>query len=88
MSLYVCSNAAENRAHLKQQKLLNAAFLKLSKNVKHLEEENKALREEVRRAMGSPSSTSKGWFHSLLFSHNISLIYVQSDRDLKDMSFL
>ncbi|XP_048870321.1 IQ domain-containing protein E isoform X2 [Brienomyrus brachyistius] len=55
------SNTAENRAHLKQQKVLNAAVLKLSKNVKHLEEENKALREEVRRAMGSPSSTSRGY---------------------------
>nr|XP_023670656.1 IQ domain-containing protein E isoform X1 [Paramormyrops kingsleyae] len=79
------SNAAENRAHLKQQKVLNAAVLKLSKNVKHLEEENKALREEVRRAMGSPSSTSRGysdWSKQRLVRRVIEL-----EKKIKDADF-
>ncbi|KAJ8391876.1 hypothetical protein AAFF_G00084920 [Aldrovandia affinis] len=55
------SNRAESKESLKQQKVLNATILRLSKNIKQLHEENKTLREELERATESPSSTTRGY---------------------------
>ncbi|XP_066432502.1 IQ domain-containing protein E isoform X2 [Eleutherodactylus coqui] len=53
----------ESKDSLRRQKALNAAVLKLSKQVKELQEENKSLKADLDRAMGqSPTSTrSKGY---------------------------
>ncbi|XP_056391928.1 IQ domain-containing protein E [Hyla sarda] len=53
----------ESKDSLRRQKALNAAVLKLSKQVKELQEENKSLKADLDRAMAqSPTSTrSKGY---------------------------
>ncbi|XP_073409824.1 IQ domain-containing protein E isoform X2 [Dendrobates tinctorius] len=53
----------ESRDSLRRQKALNAAVLKLSKQVKELQEENKSLKADLDRAMAqSPTSgRSKGY---------------------------
>ncbi|KAG7491971.1 hypothetical protein MATL_G00009570 [Megalops atlanticus] len=55
------SNRAESKESLKQLKVLNSTNLRLSKNIKQLQEENKTLREELERATESPSSTARGY---------------------------
>ncbi|KAM5153096.1 IQ domain-containing protein E [Mantella aurantiaca] len=54
---------AESRESQKRQKAMNIALLKLSKQVKELQEENKSLKADLDRAMAqSPTSTrSKGY---------------------------
>ncbi|XP_071976422.1 IQ domain-containing protein E [Engystomops pustulosus] len=53
----------ESKDSLRRQKAMNAALLKLSKQVKELQEENKSLKADLDRAMAqSPTSTrSKGY---------------------------
>ncbi|KAM3917005.1 IQ domain-containing protein E [Leptodactylus fuscus] len=53
----------ESKDSIRRQKALNAAVLKLSKQVKELQEENKSLKADLDRAMAqSPTSTrSKGY---------------------------
>ncbi|XP_073504251.1 IQ domain-containing protein E isoform X2 [Phyllobates terribilis] len=53
----------ESKDSLRRQKAMNAAVLKLSKQVKELQEENKSLKADLDRAMAqSPTSTrSKGY---------------------------
>ncbi|KAJ8364042.1 hypothetical protein SKAU_G00128730 [Synaphobranchus kaupii] len=55
------SNRAERKESLKQQKVLNSTILRLSKNTKQLQEENKSLREELERATENPSSSARGY---------------------------
>ncbi|XP_015215246.1 IQ domain-containing protein E isoform X3 [Lepisosteus oculatus] len=61
------TEAAESRAEKKesqkQQKALNSTVLRLSKNIKQLQEENKSLKQDLERAMDNPSvsSTARGY---------------------------
>uniref|UniRef100_W5M031 IQ motif containing E n=1 Tax=Lepisosteus oculatus TaxID=7918 RepID=W5M031_LEPOC len=64
------TEAAESRAEKKesqkQQKALNSTVLRLSKNIKQLQEENKSLKQDLERAMDNPSvsSTARGMCYS------------------------
>ncbi|XP_067859054.1 IQ domain-containing protein E isoform X2 [Heptranchias perlo] len=49
---------AESRESQKQQKMLNSTILRLSKNLKHLQEENKSLKVDLDQALRSDSSSS------------------------------
>ncbi|KPP75315.1 hypothetical protein Z043_105451 [Scleropages formosus] len=54
------SFTAECKAYLKQQKVLNSTIVKLSRNVKQLQEENETLKEELEK-MTSVPSTARGY---------------------------
>ncbi|XP_068100568.1 IQ domain-containing protein E isoform X2 [Hyperolius riggenbachi] len=52
----------ESKESLRRQKALNMALMKLSKQVKELQEENKSLKADLDRAMAqSPTSSRKGY---------------------------
>ncbi|KAI1896159.1 hypothetical protein AGOR_G00091940 [Albula goreensis] len=55
------SNRAESKESMKQQKVLNSTIMRLSKNIKQLQEENKTLKEELERTTESSSGTVRGY---------------------------
>ncbi|XP_041132941.1 IQ domain-containing protein E [Polyodon spathula] len=52
---------SESKEAQKQQKVLNSTILRLSKNIKQMQEENKCLKEDLARAMDSPSASARGY---------------------------
>lgn len=52
---------SESKETQKQQKVLNSTILRLSKNIKQMQEENKCLKEDLARALDSPSASARGY---------------------------
>lgn len=59
LKLYcVCSSRAESKCSQRQQKALSSTVMRLSENLKQLQQENSALREEVDTE--TPAGGAKG----------------------------
>lgn len=71
----VCSSRAESKCSQRQQKALSSTVHRLSENLKQLQQENSALREEL--ATDSPAGGIKG-----AFSHNKTPLTGQIKRHL------
>lgn len=71
----VCSSRAESKCSQRQQKALSSTVHRLSENLKQLQQENSALREEL--ATDSPAGGIKG-----AFSHNKTTLTGQIKRHL------